>query len=119
MGEPFCNDKKICGYDHFCAPNLPKNSIWTNFSTVLALFLAFFVLNTEFLHTPPPPHALHIWNAQDLYFHKKWVNRSTLTTKFVFLTTFVHQIYTKMLAIPAQWTTVQPPHFLFWVHYRL
>jgi hypothetical protein len=27
------------------------------------------------------------------------------------MTTFVHQIYTKMLAIPAQWTTVQPPHF--------
>jgi hypothetical protein len=26
-------------------------------------FFAFFVLNTEFLDTPPPPHALQIWNA--------------------------------------------------------
>jgi hypothetical protein len=31
----------------------------------------FFVLDTEFLDTLPPPHALHIWNAQDLYFDKK------------------------------------------------
>jgi hypothetical protein len=108
MGEPYCNDKKFCGYDHFCAPNLPKNSIWTNFSTVLELFLAFFVLHTEFLDTPLPPLALHIWNAQDLYFHKKWVNRATMN---VVMTTFVHQIYLFFLAIPAQWTTVQPPHF--------
>jgi hypothetical protein len=79
MGEPFCNDKKICGYDHFCAPNLPKNSIWTNFSTVLALFLAFFVLSTEFFDTPLPPLALHIWNAQDLFFHKQ-VGTPTLLT---------------------------------------
>jgi hypothetical protein len=71
MGESVPMDKKNCGLDHFCAPSLPKNSIWTNFSTVLALFFAFFVLDTEFLDTLPPPHALHIWNAQDLHFHKK------------------------------------------------
>jgi hypothetical protein len=38
-------------------------------------FFMFFVLDTEFLDTLPPPHALHIWNAQDLFFDKKWVNR--------------------------------------------
>jgi hypothetical protein len=81
MGEPYCDNKKNCGYDHFCAPNLPKNSIWTNFSTVLALFLAFFVLNTEFLDTPPAPHALHIWNAQDLYFHKQVGNPTSTTSQ--------------------------------------
>jgi hypothetical protein len=76
MGESVRKDNFFCGFDNFCAPNLPKNSIWTNFSNVLALFFAFFVLNTEFLDTPPPPHALQIWNAQDLYFDKKkWVNR--------------------------------------------
>jgi hypothetical protein len=56
-------------------------------------------------------NALHIWNAQDLYFHKKWVNRTAMIKKFVVMTTFVHQIYLFFLAIPAQWTTVQPPHF--------
>jgi hypothetical protein len=77
MGKPFYIDSKICGFDHFCSSNFPKNSIWTNFTSVLTLFFAFFVLDTEFLDTPPPPHALHIWNAQDLHFQKKWVNRST------------------------------------------
>jgi hypothetical protein len=24
MGEPFCINNKICGFDHFCAPNLPN-----------------------------------------------------------------------------------------------
>jgi hypothetical protein len=81
MGESVPMDKKKCGFDPFCAPNLPKNSIWTNFSTVLALFFAFFVLDTEFLDTPPPPHALHIWNAQDLYFHKQVGNPTSTTSQ--------------------------------------
>jgi hypothetical protein len=67
MVESVRKDNFFCGFDHFCAPNLTKNSIWTNF--------AFFVLNTEFFDPTPPPHALHIWNAQDLHFHKKLVNR--------------------------------------------
>jgi hypothetical protein len=62
--------------------------------SILVLFFAFFmffVLNTEFFDTSPPSHALHIWNAQDLYFHKKWVNRSVFTDKIGVLTTFVYK----------------------------
>jgi hypothetical protein len=42
------------------------------------------VIIPESNYTPPPPHALHIWNAQDLYFHKKIGDSSGIYGKMGF-----------------------------------
>jgi hypothetical protein len=44
-------------------------------------------------YTPPPPHALYIWNAQDdLYFHQKIGDSSVIHGKNWVLTAFVDQM---------------------------
>jgi hypothetical protein len=92
MGESVRKDKKIVVLTTFVHQIYLK----IQFGPILVLFFAFFVLNTEFFDTTPPPHALHIWNAQDLYFHKTWVNRCVFMDKNGVVTTFVHQIYLKI-----------------------
>jgi hypothetical protein len=63
---------------HGCLTAAFVNQIYKkiNLDHFLHIYFAFFVLNTESIYVLPPPRALHIWNTQDLYFHKICVVKS-------------------------------------------